>query len=96
MNPWEHRLGPETAILVSVEEYQTLRFARHTSSSKSSSENGRVEQAEMTGYTKVHVEDARSIEMDRVFKSWLAFCVSHPTAPDAVELRICGHAESQT
>jgi hypothetical protein len=26
----------------------------------------------------------------------LAFCVAHPTAPDAVELRICGHAESQT
>ena len=24
-----------------------------------------------------------------------AFCVAHPTAPDAVELRICGPAESQ-
>jgi hypothetical protein len=29
-----------------------------------------VEQAEVTGYTKVHVEEAKSIEMDRTFKPW--------------------------
>lgn len=67
----EHRIGPETAVHVSDEEYRRLeRGPTYVEFEIVVSENGRVEQAALTGYTKVHVEEARSIEMDRVFKPW--------------------------
>lgn len=71
VNLWEHRLGPETAVHISGEEYQTLRLGpTYVEFEIVVSENGRVEKAEVTGYTKVHVEEAKSIEMDRTFKPW--------------------------
>jgi hypothetical protein len=71
VNLWEHRSGPETAVHISAEEYQTLRLGpTYVEFEIIVSENGRVEQAEVTGYTKAHVEEAKSIEMDRAFKPW--------------------------
>ena len=71
VNLWEHRLGQETGIHISAEEYQTLRLGpTYVEFEIVVSENGRVEQAEVTGYNKVHIEEARFIEMDRVFKPW--------------------------
>jgi hypothetical protein len=71
VNLWEHKIGPETAVHVSAEEYRTLqRGPTYVEFEIVISENGRVEQAELTGSIKVHVGEARSIEMDRVFKPW--------------------------
>jgi len=71
VNLWEHRLGQETAVHISAEEYRTLRLGpTYVEFEIVVDENGHVEQARVVGYAKVHVEEARSIEMNRIFKPW--------------------------
>lgn len=83
VNLWEHRIGPETAVHISANEYRTVqRGPTYVEFEIVVSENGRVEQAELTGYTRVHVEEARSIEMNRVFKPW---------SQDGVSIRVKVH-----
>jgi ankyrin repeat protein len=77
MNVWEHKLGAEDAIHLTAAEYAEARSSRtfivndYVEFEIVISENGRVDSAVLTGGTKLHVDEARQIELARVFKPWL-------------------------
>jgi ankyrin repeat protein len=69
---WEHRLGPETAVHLSAEEFRALRPGMESVELEIVvSANGRVESAQVTGDIRVHSDEARAIEMERLFSPWV-------------------------
>jgi ankyrin repeat protein len=71
-NVWEHRVGPLAAIHVTAEEYRAAQRGReYVEFEIVVSENGRVDSAKLMGKGEGHEDEARAIEMARVFKPWM-------------------------
>jgi Gram-negative bacterial TonB protein C-terminal len=71
---WEHKVGPDTAIHVSAEEYERLSRIgpAYVELEILVSENGRVDAVKVVGDDKFHHgEEALAIERARVFKPWM-------------------------
>jgi hypothetical protein len=71
---WEHKLGPDTAVHVPAEEYETLLRLGPTYLEVEIvvSENGRVDAVKVVGDDHFHhSEEALAIERARVFKPWM-------------------------
>jgi len=67
----EHKLGGDTAIHLSAEEYRAVQMGQsYIEFEITVSENGRVEKAQLSGGIRAHAEEAQSIEMERRFKPW--------------------------
>jgi hypothetical protein len=77
INLWEHKVGPDQAIHLDAAEYEEARKSRsflgreYVQFEIVVSENGRVDAAKLLGDAMGHEDDARAIEMARVFKPWV-------------------------
>jgi hypothetical protein len=77
INLWEHKVGSEQAIHLSAAEYEEARKSRrvlgreHVQFEIVISENGRVDAAKLVGDAFGHEDEARAIEMSRIFKPWV-------------------------
>src|ERR1035437_984238 len=95
LKSWEanvlgHRIGPETAVHLSAAEYGEARTVplvvaqSYVEVEIVASEKGQVESAKTVGGVKLHVDEARQIEMARVFQPWVQ---------DGVPVRVRVHDE---
>jgi ankyrin repeat protein len=72
----EHRLGAEGAVHLTPAEYDEMRRSREERPGQGVSfqivvsEDGRVDSATVVGEAKRHADEAKQIELARVFKPW--------------------------
>jgi hypothetical protein len=78
VNLWDHRVGPDAAIHLTATEYQAAMAKSRLFIAQSYvefeivvSENGRVDSAKLVGDAHGQEDEARAIEMARVFKPWM-------------------------
>jgi Domain of unknown function (DUF6438) len=70
-NLGEHTLGPMTAVHVSALEAAKLEFESYVSFEIVVSPDGHVESAMPVGEERLHLDEARAIEMARRFTPWM-------------------------
>jgi Domain of unknown function (DUF6438) len=75
MKVWEHKTGAQAAIHLSAAEYEPMHRTHLGLESVEFeivvSETGRVDSAKVVGDALGHEDEARTIEMARVFKPWM-------------------------